>query len=169
MKIFKLFNKNKNMKQLTIDENTAKKHYKSASPEFKSMLEDTFGKDFFSEKITDRIKTIRDACDEVGENYSEFMDSLRGLPKDEIAYKILKVIVRALNGDWIPDWSNSSQYKYFPWFEMSKNPDSGFVYSFCNCWDDTSSVSSHLAFKTKELALYAGKQFDAEYYDYMVI
>jgi hypothetical protein len=42
------------MQTLQIDEQQARKLYKTASPEFRQVLHDTFGATFFSEKITDR-------------------------------------------------------------------------------------------------------------------
>lgn len=53
--IKRLLIKNKKMKTLQIDEANARKLYPKATEAFKTMLEDSFGKDFFSQKITDRI------------------------------------------------------------------------------------------------------------------
>ena len=44
-------------KSLQIDENKAFDLYQTATPEFKQMLEDSFGKEFFKRKITDRVKS----------------------------------------------------------------------------------------------------------------
>ena len=49
-------------KSLQIDENKAFDLYQTATPEFKQMLEDSFGKEFFKRKITDRVKSYEDAC-----------------------------------------------------------------------------------------------------------
>ncbi len=49
------------MKTLQIDEMKAKQFWKTGTSELKAILEDTFGKSFFSEKITDRVKTFEDA------------------------------------------------------------------------------------------------------------
>lgn len=46
------------MKNLQINEDKALKLYPNASAEFKQMLDDSFGKEFFSRKITDRVKTF---------------------------------------------------------------------------------------------------------------
>jgi len=65
----------------------------------------------------DRIKTFEDACAEL-ELYPE--EVLAGFMKtastDEIAYRKLRIIAEALNEGWKPDWSNSDEYKYYPWF-----------------------------------------------------
>ena len=41
---------------LQIEESNARNIYKTASSELKIILEDTFGKEFFSQKVTERIK-----------------------------------------------------------------------------------------------------------------
>src|ERR1035437_9962322 len=51
---------------IKVTPNNAKLLYKTM-PGLRPALEDTFGKDFFSQKITDRVKTYEDACLELGE------------------------------------------------------------------------------------------------------
>lgn len=157
------------MKTLQIDEKNARALYKGAPKEFKTTLEDTFGKDFFSGKITDRIKTFEDACAEL-ELYPE--DVIAGFQetasKDEIAYRKLKIIAKALNEGWKPDWTDSNQYKYFPWLEYSRS-GSGFVFSGTDCARTAAyaAIGSRLCFKSKELALYIGEQFIDLYNEYL--
>ena len=151
------------MKTLQIDEKNARKLYPSASAEFKATLEDTFGKEFFSQKITDRVKTFDDACEVLGINRLTFSDS--DTP-DEIAYKKIKIIVKALNEGWAPNWDNSSEYKYYPWFDMTKN---GFSGVFSDRWFACTTVGSRLCFKNAELAKYAGTQFNSIYKDFFHI
>ncbi len=47
-------------KQLELDENTARRLYPTAQPELKEILEQTFGKAFFSQKIKDLIRNYND-------------------------------------------------------------------------------------------------------------
>jgi len=118
------------MKTLQIDEKNARALYKGASKEFKATLEDTFGKEFFSGNITDRIKTLDDVFIENGRDPEEITAILENsdLEEDEKYYKILKHITRALNEGWEPDWADSSQGKYYPWLEFSRSA-SGFFFS----------------------------------------
>jgi len=154
------------MKTLQIDEKNARALYKRASKEFKATLEDTFGKEFFSGKITDRIKTFEDACVELFIEPEEVLIDLQGSASaDEVAYRKLKVIAAALNEGWSPDWKDSSEYKYYPWFEYSRS-GSGFVYSGADCTD--ASVGSRLCFKSSDLAKYAGTQFIDIYNKYLL-
>lgn len=137
------------MKTLQIDEKNARALYKGASKEFKATLEDTFGKEFFSGKITDRIKSFEDACAELFIEPEEVLIDLQGNPSaDEVAYRKLKVITAALNEGWLPDWKDSSEYKYYPWFEYSRSASS-FVYSNTNYTNTNTNISSQLCGKTK--------------------
>lgn len=116
--------------------------------------------------IMDRVKSFEDACEVLGSNPDIFTEYDTD---DEVAYKKLKVITRALNENWKKDWSNSNEYIYFPWFEMDKKPGSGFDCSDYYRWPSFSIVSARLGFKSRELALYAAKQFEVIYHKYMVI
>lgn len=149
------------MKTLQIDENEARQLYKTASNEFKTTLEDTFGKDFFTGSIMDRIKTYEDACDELGINPLD-EDKLTefGLAKDDIAYRKLKVITRVLNEGWVADVCDTNVRRYYPWFCPNGSPSSfAFLGSNCGCSDAHAGSGSRLKFKTSELAEYAAKQF----------
>lgn len=156
------------MKVLQIEETNARKLYKTASPEFKQALEDTFGKEFFSGKITDRIKTYEDACKELGvAPQLEITLKELGFTLDEINLRKIKIITEALNEGWKPDWNDSNQYKYYPWFKMSSG---GFVFdgTYCDRSDAFAGNASRLCFKSLELAKYAGKQFTKLYSDYIL-
>lgn len=67
--------------------------------------------------ITKRVKTYADACAVLGiEPMNETVLAKLGFTKDEIAYRKLKTIAEALNEGWRPDWANSNENKYWPWF-----------------------------------------------------
>lgn len=79
-----------------------------------------------------------------------------------IAYNRLCTIAQAWNkaDGFEPDFSNTSQYKYFPWF-VYDNGAAGFV---CAGTDITATyanaiIGSRLCFKTRERAMQFGKQF----------
>ena len=100
------------MKTLKIEEQKARRLYKTASQEFKEMLEDTFSKEFFSKKTTDRVKTYEDACAELDEqpmNESEMKKN--GFTDDEIVYRKIKTITEAINDGWKPDMMDTNQKK----------------------------------------------------------
>ncbi|WP_257657675.1 hypothetical protein [Parapedobacter lycopersici] len=103
------------MKKLQIDEAKAKTLYASASPEIKVIFEETFGRKTFFGKVTDRIKSYEDACEELGET-PIYLSAFNFLPeidrKSQFAFHQLTIIARALNEGWEPDWSDSNQYKW---------------------------------------------------------
>lgn len=147
------------MKTLQINEKTARRLYKSATEEFKAILEDTFGADFFLEKITDRVKTYEDACGELGvEPLDEEGMLAVGFRRSEIAGRKLEVVVMALNEGWEPDWSNEEQRKWVPAFYIGED-DFLFDYVGFVTGRATASYASRFCLRSKWLAEYAGKQF----------
>jgi hypothetical protein len=119
--------------------------------------------------VIERIKTFEDVLKELGINHLNFLKDLEGLSSDEVAYRKIKLISKAYNEQWIPDWTNSSERKYYPWFEMGSPSGVGFSYNDCGYWCAASDVGSRLCFKTVELAKHAGTQFEELYKDYFVL
>lgn len=79
-----------------------------------------------------------------------------------IAYNRLCTIAQAWNkaDGFEPDFSNTSQYKYFPWF-VYDNGAAGFVYAhtYYTATYATAHFGSRLCFETRERAMQFGKQF----------
>jgi hypothetical protein len=121
--------------------------------------------------IFDKVKTFSDACNLLGIKgdvmKANVNDDLLNDAASISAYVQLIIITRALNEGWQPDWTDSSQYKYLPWFKHK----SGFGLSFGDAviWFTTTFVCSRLCFKSRELAEYAAKQFADLYNDYLTI
>lgn len=147
--------------------------------------------------VTERIKTLADAMEALGqgnplvEEYIAVRDKLRTDAGELIAYLKLRIIVAALNEGWEPKFEKG-EYRYFPWFclytkgqydELDDEEKGrcvlrsgsytysfyGFVYCFANGDASLSytSYGSRLAFRTRELAAYAGRQFIEEWADFM--
>jgi hypothetical protein len=76
-------------------------------------------------------------------------------------YEDLILVSKALNGNWQPDWSDSDECKYFPYFTSA----SGLRFSYTNYGyrSTFTFIGSCLCFKNRELAEYAGKQFIEQY------
>lgn len=112
--------------------------------------------------------------------------------KDIIAYMKLRIIVAALNEGWEPQFI-PGEYRWFPYFvlytkdeidEMDGKTRARVVYRSSSYADAnggvsvaisyyvsayvSASIGSRLAFKTEELAEYAGKQFIEIYADFML-
>ena len=152
------------METLQIDKANALKAHEEASIKGKSLLENLFGKNVFLKDVKDRIKKFDDVLNENGISRADFEKSCTGLKPDEIAYKMAKLVCLAFNEGWIPDWTNSIEYKYTPWFNMGSSSGVGFSYHDCDSWLTGSAVGSRLCFKSSELAKYAGQLFEQEIY-----
>lgn len=135
--------------------------------------------------VRKRIKTFEDACREIGidaEAWNRDKISL-GLEPDVLAFLKLRIIVKALNEGWEPQFTED-ECRYYPWFilytreeynKLDEEEKSRVVYrSYNNAarWavfrmrtqnNDSSSTHANigvrLAFKTSELAAYCGRQF----------
>lgn len=141
--------------------------------------------------VTERIKTFTDACNALGDEhplvtqYRLTAAAYKGDPmtEDFIAYLKLRIIVAALNEGWEPKFEKG-EYRYFPWFylytkeqydELDDEEKGRCVLRsgvFTNSYVGFVSYSgtsfgSRLAFRTRELAAYAGRQFIEEWADFM--
>lgn len=112
--------------------------------------------------------------------------------KDIIAYMKLRIIVAALNEGWKPQFI-PGEYRWSPYFvlytkdeidEMDEKTRARVVYrsnsnafaaggvsyavSYYDSANVNASIGSRLAFKTDDLAEYAGKQFIEIYADFML-
>ena len=156
------------MENLSISKETVLEAYEAAGRKTKSVLTSLFGEKVFVKEITDRVKTFEDALEVIGETEEQFKERTQYDSVDEIAYKKVKIIAQALNEGWVPDWTNTDEYKYYCWF---KYVGSGVGFSFYDYYYDRSDsgVGSRLVFRTSALAEYAGKQFLDIYRAYMVI
>jgi len=108
-----------------------------------------------------KIKTFEQACKVTGDDPNKLPD-VSGLSeamgKAVIALIKLETIRKAINGKWIEDYSNSSQWKYFPWLVWVPSR-SAFVctnalYSYTSTY-----LGSRFCFETRDTARYFGEQF----------
>ena len=149
--------------------------------------------------VTERIKTFDDAVRELGENHplvKEWAVSGQNLSPDLEAYLKLRIIAAALNEGWEPQFTEN-ECRWYPWFtlwteeelkdktEEWKKEHSLWLFggssdlgSYCglaysasrNAWSDSIAYfSARLAVKSKELAVYFGKQFVEIWADYVLI
>lgn len=143
--------------------------------------------------VRERVKTFEDACNELGIEHDKWLQDKKelGFEADVIAYLQLRIIAAALNEGWKPEFTED-EYRYYPWFvlytqseidDMDEEQKSRVVYrsyyyahalggvAYANTFYDSSNsytnVGSRLAFKTRELAEYAGRQFIEIWADYV--
>ena len=183
------------MEILNIEKEKAINAYRVGSDEQKQVLELLFGVDTFRQKsIFGRVKTLSDALKGLGPNhilvkeYKVINNNMTTLSMKH--YSQLCVITAALNEGWYPKFVEGEK-RYFPCFflykdkeirNMSEEEKSSLIYrtpynsneigglslAFTICDTTTVRFGSWLAFKTKELAEYAEKQFADLYADYLL-
>jgi len=111
------------------------------------------------------ITSFEDACDRLGISKvppkKVMFDCFNG--KKFLAEYQLTIIIKALNDGWYPNWDNSGENKYFPYFDMR---GCGFSYSNTRCNITFTTVPSALYLKSEELAVFCGKKFLHLYKDY---
>lgn len=127
---------------------------------------DYFYKEEDYEEITDRVKTYEDACKVLGvEPINEQNAKAQGFRSDEIARRKLETIAAALNEGWKPDWNNTGQCKYYPYFYIQENAkgkgSAGLSYAATAYAASATyaGLGSRLCFYASRLARYAGNQF----------
>lgn len=144
---------------------------------------------FKPKDIKERVKTFEDACEVLGNDsqtvadYYALADAVGS--EDILAFAQLRVIAEALNEGWKPVFDGES-YRYYPWFYIyskkeyeeldeeekaqcrvvGRSYNHSYAYGGLVCAYTISASSysnahngSRLAFKTRELAEYCGKQF----------
>jgi hypothetical protein len=119
-----------------------------------------------------KIKSFVQACKKLGLNPNRCLPGVSRMPKKHgaavLAVAKLMIITEALNDGWEPDWDNSNEAKYFPWFWMN-SPGfrlDGLVYFWSASY---SGSGSRLCFRTQDLAEHAAKHFLKEYEALMCI
>lgn len=120
-----------------------------------------------------KIKTFEGAC-KVLKLDPKALPDVKKLPKHHrdaiVAHFKLVIITEALNEGWKPDWKNTDQYKYYPWFRYNSTKSGfGFSPAYYDYWGTHTTVGSRLCFKSSELAEYAGTQFKKLYNQYFIL
>jgi len=145
---------------------TAKAIYNEVPDWMKKVLIDEFGEKTFVKNYTD-IKTLEDAREATGhgKGYIKMSDEES---QDEWAYRMLKMVVKAINQGWTPDWSNTNQAKWYPYFRVLPS-GSGFSHSITNYYYGSTDAGSRLCFESSDKAKYAAEQFADLYTQYLLI
>ncbi len=119
------------------------------------------------------VSTFEDACARLGRkaelpDVSQFPEKIQ---KHLIAGIKLDAILEVNNEGWVPDMGNTSQWKYYPWFNIVADKAAaggfrlsayGFVYDFSHSY-----LGARHACRSGELARWMGKNC-AELYDDML-
>lgn len=173
---------------ITISKQDLLKAYREAEPSQKELLKRLYGEETFASSVMERVKTFQDAVNEIGDEHPLVIEYITwckliggAFSIDVLAYLKLRIIAAALNEGWEPQFTKGER-RYYPFFGLltkeeyeqistegkrrcvgrSNNfADGGFVYAYAHSTSSFSYsvVGVRLAFKTRELAEYAGKQF----------
>lgn len=160
------------MRTLQIKQDSLLVAFRNAGKEGKQVLSDLFGKQVaLYDNITDRVKSFEDACQVLG--ISTNVPEVKGLPRKHqkaiIANYKLIVIAEALNEGWKPNWQDSDEYKYYPWFDMSNPAGVGYSNTSNAASYTTASIGSRLCLKNRELAIYFGQTFTDLFNDSLLL
>lgn len=134
--------------------------------------------DFYTEEqeytdICERVKSYADACAVLGVGkMDEKAMKACGFRPDEIARRKLETITEALNEGWRPDWNNTDEPKYYPWFyikpgagkDAEGKPSGAYAglahaNTFIAASYTNASIGSRLCFHERRTAAYAGDTF----------
>lgn len=160
------------MRTLQIKQDSLLVAFRNAGKEGKQVLSDLFGKQVaLYDNITDRVKSFEDACQVLG--ISTNVPEVKGLPRKHqkaiIANYKLIVIAEALNEGWKPNWQDSDEYKYYPWFDMSNPAGVGYSNAYTTASSTAAPVGSRLCLKNRELAIYFGQTFTDLFNDSLLL
>ena len=111
-----------------------------------------------TKNIMERVKTIEDAFEVTGRPKVDFSN----VPEDLRAYFENQynavVVTEALNEGYKPNWDNSRELKWRPWFVMS--PSSfRFDAALCDYSYANAGAGSRLCSPSEEIARYSAQQF----------
>lgn len=160
------------MRTLQIKQDSLLAAFRNAGKEGKQVLSDLFGKQVaLYDNITDRVKSFEDACQVLG--ISTNVPEVKGLPRKHqkaiIANYKLIVIAEALNEGWKPNWQDSDEYKYYPWFDMSNPAGVGCSHTYNAASFTYADLGSRLCLKNRELAIYFGQTFTDLFNDSLLL
>ena len=117
----------------------------------------------------DNVRSYEDACRVLGvEPVDEQAMAAAGFRADEIARRKLETITAALNDGWKPDWNDTDQAKYVPWFWIKPRPGQtsaglACAYTYNAPSSALADFGSRLCFKNAAVARYAANQFTELY------
>lgn len=176
-------------KELKISAENALAAYNNTDANGRELLEHLFGKEIFAQDIKDKVKTFDDAVAILGNDNQAVIDYYaiadKTCTEDILAFAKLRVIAEALNEGWKPKF-DGDECRYYPWFYIytkkeyeeldedekkdcrvvgrsgfNASASGGVVYAGASVASSSSYAcgGSRLAFKTRELTEYCGKQF----------
>lgn len=156
------------MTELKITLKKAQELYPTSSREMKVIFEETFGKEsLMPKKITDIIQSELDLLLHLGLK-KDFLPFPNPKSKEEKAINAtmwLFKLAEALNEGTIINWSDTTQYKYFP---CSYLPG-GSRRLYCHGWSSYVVFPGGLVYKNSVLCEHAMKYFPHIFNDFFMV
>ena len=151
------------MATLTIDSENALAAYHEAPQSFRKSLIKLFGaKNLFASSL-ERVNSYEDACEVVDIDPIESLPFVTPVNKRQVATNarfMVDVIQEAIVGDWVADYNNPNQRKWYPRFIYdSASTSFRFSYAFYGSAYAYASSGARLSFETEEQAIYVGTKF----------
>lgn len=149
---------------ISVEDKLLTQAFNEADSDKKKMLKKYFK---FPESIIDRVKNFNDILKLSDKTLSEVIPYLKPKNKKERslnAFAKIQLISEVLNQGWKPNWNNSNENKYYPYFIKNSR---GWSVSSCDYWSSIAGGGFGSYYQTSELALFAGKTFIDIYSDYL--
>lgn len=150
----------------TATEIAAIERYKKADTKGKEMLEEIFSKELFVPKPPanwwEKYKTFEDACKYKKHNPKTILPYTNPKNKrQEYLNAICKldIIAEAIQGDWIADFGNANQYKYYAYFRWDEGAGFVFVATGYVYVNTRTGIGVRHCFATAAQAEWFGRQF----------
>lgn len=111
------------------------------------------------------VASFEEACAIMGYDPATVLPDVTNCPKHLQEYIIatakLAIIQEASVGDWVADYNDFNQRKWYPWFYLEKTEDnpSGFRFDDSDYVYGYSFVGSRRSWPTREMSDSAGTQF----------
>ncbi len=128
--------------------------YTSGDNNVRAALEKLYGKKMFAIKATEpkdimsQVNSFADILKITKTSQAAFDKKFKHLAPDTYTYEQMKLFTSVLNQGWVPDYGNSSEYKWFPYFKFNSSTSGfGFTDSGYDCDYAHSCTAARLVFK----------------------
>lgn len=156
-------------KTLKVKKANAVTAYNNATTDGKKLLSNLFGEDTFNLDVFS-LTTFEQVCEVEGVDPAKYE-----LPADaddeEVAvnaYRKLLLIYKVFRKEWIPNYNNSNQYKFYPYFRWDSSAGrfvyAGYVYDLTG-----TDVGARLSVDSAEKAKHIGTHFVDIYNDFLTL
>lgn len=141
--------------EIEVDNDLILKAHSEADVEQKKLIKKYF-KIVSDDKFS--VTTYKEVCKRLGIKELTIKDfkQFEGDALKMLSFHQIKNLERFFNGNWVADWKNQNQYKYYPYFTLSSSGGLVFTDSCCVSFRFYGDVGYYLDSKTSD---HIGKNF----------